>query len=217
MSDFKCGECERNFSSQESLDQHNMDKHGPRGTHSKHELKQFKKQEREKQLDIEKKKASRSKLLKRSAYVAVPVLLIAAVFAFISSQPLATGNAIGSVTSGSEIPNTPIHWHPTLTIKLNGQQQTIPANLGAVGVHQPIHTHDSTGVLHYENDNPTPENMPLRYFFEKVWRKPFNSTCIMNYCNSDSSTVKMFVNGMENSEFDNYIPRDRDEIRIEFN
>ena len=215
MDEFKCSECERDFSSQEALDQHNKDKHGAGGQQSKHELRQLKKQEREEQLDIGKKKASKSKLLKRSAYIAIPVILIAAAFAFVSLQPPSvTGN---SVASTSEIPRTPIHWHPKLTIILDGQQQTIPANLGAVGIHQPIHTHDSTGVLHYENDNPTPENMPLSYFFEKVWRKQFNSTCILNYCNGDSGTVKMSVNGRESFEFENYIPRDNDDIRIEFN
>lgn len=217
MNELKCNECERFFSSQEALDQHNRDKHGIGGTQSKHELKQLKKQEKEKQLELEKKKAAKSKLLKRSMYIAIPVLLIAAAFAFISSQPATITNE-NNAASGTEIPNGPIHWHPTLTIKLNGQQQIIPANLGLGGVvHQSIHTHDSTGVLHYENDNPTLENMRLSYFFEKVWRKQFNSTCILNYCNGDSGTVKMFVNGKENFEFENYIPKDKDKILLEFN
>lgn len=212
MSDFRCSQCERDFSSKESLDQHNMDKHGS-GV-SKHELKQLKKQEKEKQLDIEKKKASRSNLLWRSIYVAIPVILIVGIFAFVSSQP--NVNTVASV-SNSEIPNTPIHWHPILTIKLDGQQQTIPSNLGLTGAHQPIHTHDSTGVLHYENNNPTLETMQLRYFFEKVWRKPFSNNCILNYCNNGSESVKMLVNGKENFEFEKYIPKDKDEILIEFN
>lgn len=213
MSEFKCNECEKNFSSQEALDQHNKDKHGIGGAQSKHELRQAKKQEKEKRLEFEKKKGSRSKLLKRGIYVAIPIFLIAAAFVFISSQPHVNTN---TSVSTSEIPNSPIHWHPTLTIKINGQQQIIPANLGLVGVHQPIHTHDSTGVLHYENNNPTLETMQLRYFFEKVWRKQFNSTCILNYCNGDSGTVKMFVNGKESFEFENYIPKDKNEILIEF-
>ncbi len=146
-------------------------------------------------------------------YVAIPVFIIAAVFVFVSSQPPAIN---ANSVAAAEIPGVPIHWHPALTIILNGQQQTIPSNLGLTGVHQPIHTHDSTGVLHYEINNPTPENMPLRYFFERVWRKQFTGTCIMGYCNDDSGTVKMYVNGRENFEFENYIPNDKDDIRIEF-
>ncbi|MBI4174714.1 MAG: hypothetical protein HY517_03640 [Candidatus Aenigmarchaeota archaeon] len=215
MSEFRCDQCQKDFASAEGLAQHNKDKHGLGGMRSKHELRQLKKQEREKLQETERRKTARSKWIKRSAYLAVPAVLIVAAFAFVSSQPPAAGSSIPSV-SASEIPNFPIHWHPTLEIFVKGQQQIIPANLGLTGAHQPIHTHDSTGVLHYEVNNPTPENMPLRYFFDKVWRKRFNSTCIMNYCNGDSGTVKMFVNGKENFGFENYIPKDKDEIRIEF-
>ncbi|GEM_PF-321226 len=213
---FRCEECDREFHSEDSLAHHNRDKHGVGGTQSRHELKQLKKQEREKHEDLDKKRAARSKLIKRSAYISVPILLIVAVSIFAASQPQATGSAADAAVA-ADIPKTPIHWHPALEVVIKGQKQTIPANLGAAGVHQPIHTHDTTGVLHYENSNPTPENMPLRYFFDNVWKKEFNSTCILNYCSGDSGTVKMFVNGKENFEFDDYIPRDKDEIRIEFN
>lgn len=214
METLRCDSCGRDFASQESLAQHNRDKHGVGSVQSRHESRQLKRQERENQQDIEKKKIAKSKLIKRSVYIGVPILLIAFLFTFISSQPPATieSNAV----SASQVPNGPIHWHPRLTITLNGQQQTIPANIGLAGVHQPVHTHDSTGVLHYENNNPTLENMRLGYFFEKVWRKQFNSTCILNYCNGDSGVVKMSVNGKENFEFENYIPKDKDEILIEF-
>ncbi len=213
MSDFKCNECERDFSSREALDHHNKDKHGIGGLQSKHELRQLKKQEREKQQDFVQKKIHRSKLIKRVAYLGIPVIILLSIaVAFISTQPPRSN----SDSSNSDIPRTPIHWHPTLEVAIKGQVQTIPANLGTVGGHEPIHTHDTTGTLHYENNNPTSENMRLGYFFDRVWRKQFNSTCIMSYCNSDSGTVKMFVNGQENFEFDNYIPRDKDEIRIEF-
>lgn len=211
METFRCDSCGRDFANQEGLDQHNRYKHGV-GVQSRHELRQLKKQEMERQQELERKKITGSKLIKRTMYIGIPILLLTAAFVFISSQPAITSDVIAS----SEIPKLPIHWHPILTIKINGQQQTIPANLGLAGVHQPIHTHDSTGVLHYENNNPTQENMRLRYFFEKVWRKQFNSRCILNYCNGDSGTVKMFVNDKENFEFENYIPKDKDEILIEF-
>ncbi len=211
MSEFKCSECERNFSSQEALDQHNRDKHSAGDQQSKHELKRQRKIEMGRQDNLERKSAARKKLMKRTAYLAIPVILIAAAFTFIASQPLGNPNS-----SNPDIPRSPIHWHPTLEIVIKGQNQVIPANLGLVGVEQPTHTHDSTGVLHYENNNPTFETMRLGYFFDKVWRKQFNSTCIMNYCNGDSGTVKMFVNSRENFDFENYIPKDKDEIRIEF-
>jgi hypothetical protein len=164
MEKFKCEKCQRDFNSEEGLNQHNRDKHSI-GLQSKHELRQIKKQERENQLEFDRKKTARSKWLKRSMYIGVPATLIVIVFVFVSSQPHVT--AINSV-SNSEVPEFPIHWHPHLEIVINGQQQTIPANLGLTGgIHSPTHTHDSTGVLHYENDRPNFENMRLGYFFEK--------------------------------------------------
>lgn len=76
MAEFKCNECERNFSSQETLDQHNRDTHSIGRTQSKHELKQLKKQEREREQELEKKEVSRSKLLKQSMYIVFTVFLI---------------------------------------------------------------------------------------------------------------------------------------------
>lgn len=208
----RCEECQKDFTSKEALDQHNRDKHGI-GIKSRHELKQLKKEEREKQQDLEKKAVERRNLLKKAIYIIIPIAVIGLAYAFLSLQETPTNNAIDN----SDIPNYPIHWHPKLEIIIKGQQQTIPPNLGLTGAaHQPIHTHDSTGVLHYENNRPTFENMRLGYFFEKVWRKTFKSTCILNYCNGDEGTVKMFVNNLENNEFENYIPKDADEITIEF-
>ena len=40
------------------------------------------------------------------------------------------------------------HIHPHLTIKINGEEQNIPANIGSVPCHLPLHTHDNDGVIH---------------------------------------------------------------------
>ena len=104
---------------------------------------------------------------------------------------------------------------PTLNIEIKGIPQIIPTNIGISGAHYPIHTHDSTGTLHYENQQPTFENMRLGYFF-KIWGKKFSSICIFDYCNGNDGSIKMFVNGKENLDFENYIPKDKDEIRIGF-
>ncbi|MBI2173126.1 MAG: hypothetical protein HYT73_02865 [Candidatus Aenigmarchaeota archaeon] len=215
MTEFRCERCQKNFDSEESLQQHNRDEHGAGIQQSKHEIRQLKKQERENQKNMERRRIMKGKKIKRVIYVTIPLIIAAAAFIFISSQP-STEQATTEFISASKIPNFPIHWHPTLEVIIKGQKQTIPANLGTIGVHQPIHTHDLTGELHYENSNPTPENMPLRYFFEIVWRKTFNDTCIMDHCNDETGTVKMFVNGRQSFEFENYIPKDKDEIVIEF-
>ncbi len=110
-----------------------------------------------------------------------------------------------------------LHWHPELTITIKGQKQEIPANIGIGAVHQPIHTHDATGTLHLEIQGlVTKEDIKLGKFF-KIWGKQFNSECIFDSCDSPSGKLKMFVNGKENNEFDNYLMQDKDKIEIIYN
>ena len=122
------------------------------------------------------------------------------------------------------VPKGPIHWHPMISIFINGEQQTIPPNIGiTVGKSidwdvsgmrmSPMHTHDFDGVIHMEQDRPKARTLKLGYFFE-VWDKTFSDQCIFEYCNGDGGTVKMFVNGEPNYEFGAYEPKDGDDIVI---
>lgn len=126
-----------------------------------------------------------------------------------------------------EIPAGQVHWHPKLTIQIDGKRIPIPTGIGihigkVVDTHlsemgmSPTHTHESDGTIHIENNDPSkkPETLALGYFFY-VWGKRFNSTCIFDYC-TDKGTLHMYVNGQENIEFENYIMRDKDDIRIEY-
>lgn len=107
-----------------------------------------------------------------------------------------------------------LHWHPELSIEIKGQKQEIPANIGIGLVHNPIHTHDNSGVIHLEMDGLVKkDDTRLNHFF-KIWGKQFNSECIFEYCNGPNGNVKMLINGKENSEFENYQMRDRDKIEI---
>jgi len=54
------------------------------------------------------KERRKSKLLKRSAYADVPIIITVVAVTFFSSQTPSTEN------SNLEIPRAPIHWHPTL-------------------------------------------------------------------------------------------------------
>ncbi|MEK6872460.1 MAG: hypothetical protein AABW90_00425 [Nanoarchaeota archaeon] len=129
--------------------------------------------------------------------------------------------------SNVSIPTGAVHWHPKLTIKIDDERINIPANIGiSVGKvvdtslsgmrMSPTHTHETDGTIHLENNNPSskPETFTLGYFFY-VWDKQFNSSCIFEYC-ADKGELKMYVNGKENAEFQNYIMRDEDEIIIEY-
>ena len=126
-----------------------------------------------------------------------------------------TAEAEATEQATNPIPNYPIHWHPQLTIIIDDIQQSIPANIGLeAGPHKPVHTHETNGTIHIENNYPSKNNMRLGYFFE-VWDKEFSSECIFDYC-TDKGTLTMTVNGEDNLLFDNYIMADGDVIVIEY-
>ncbi len=107
-----------------------------------------------------------------------------------------------------------IHWHPELSIYIKGQIQEIPGN---AGTHTIMHTHDTTGMLHVHPANKLvlKDHITLGKFF-KLWGKKFSSTCIFDNCNSSEGEVKMTVNGVENTEFENYVMQDKDKIVLRY-
>lgn len=141
------------------------------------------------------------------------VILIGAVF-FLSRQ----GSQEAKVSDDQVVSQKGIHWHPKLTIYIKGQKQEIPANFGLGAIHQPIHTHEDAkdGILHMEMEGlVTKDETKLAKWF-KIWGKQFNSNCIFDKCNGPEGIVKMFVNGQENKEFENYLMKDGDNIEIRY-
>lgn len=122
-----------------------------------------------------------------------------------------------------------IHWHPELMITIKGAKQGIPANIGvgmqyagyprydAMMMMTDMHTHDDSGTLHWEvMEGPvTKDDVRIASFFA-VWSKTFSKECIFEYCNGPDGIVKMFVNGKENVEFENYLVNDKDKIEIRY-
>lgn len=120
------------------------------------------------------------------------------------------------ITEEEIISRRGLHWHPELTILIKGERQEIPANIGIGAVEQPIHTHDSTGVIHMEMTGLiVKKDTRLGRFFE-IWGKQFNSNCIFDFCASEEGKVKMTVNDQESSEFENYLMKDKDKIEIRY-
>ena len=100
-----------------------------------------------------------------------------------------------------------IHWHPLLEVYVKGEKIEIPQNIGLVGVHSPIHTHDDLPIIHMEfSGKVTEEDTELGNFF-RAWGKEFLSF---------GERVTMTVNGQENAEFENYQMHDGDEIEIHY-
>ena len=110
-----------------------------------------------------------------------------------------------------------LHWHAELSINILGQPQEIPAGLGLAGLpHNPLHTHDRDSVIHLEFEGKVmADDIRLGRFFQ-IWGKQFNKDCIFDKCSGEEGTLKMLINGKENSEFDNYIMKDGDKIELRY-
>lgn len=111
-----------------------------------------------------------------------------------------------------------MHIHPNISIMIDGQPQQIPTNLGISGVGPmgDIHTHDSTGEIHWEmNAGPVKKgNLKLVRLFE-TWGKPFSKDQILD-AKADGKKITMLVNGQPNTEYENYVINDKDKIEIRY-
>ena len=130
---------------------------------------------------------------------------------------IVVGGSIGSfiwyLTTRPSIPEAEIisrnglHWHSELTIFIKGQKQEIPANIGIGVVHQPVHTHDASGVIHLEVEGLVRQaDIKLGHFF-KIWDKDFTAF---------GQLTDMTVNGEKNNELENYQMKDGDKIELRY-
>lgn len=163
------------------------------------------------------------------------ILIIIGIAIFLSamgiwwSQSFQSQKIEKAAASGELISQTGIHRHPELSITINGVKQPVPANIGigmqyssyphydSMMMMTDMHTHDDSGIMHWEvMQGPVmKDDVRLRNFFG-AWVKTFNKDCIFEYCNGSNGTVKMLVNGKENTEFENYAVQDKDKIEIVF-
>jgi hypothetical protein len=113
------------------------------------------------------------------------------------------------------------HDHSVLSIFINGNERQIPENMGINtdvcneqgGNMHTVHTHDATGKLHIETEANV--DMPLGVFFD-IWGVHFNETGIFDYRVSNTHELIMTVDGVTNTEFDDYLLVDGKEIVIIF-
>lgn len=126
---------------------------------------------------------------------------------------LIVGGALWSKSLANN-PNTistnGIHWHPRLTIYVKGEKQEIPANIGIGATHNPMHTHgddSADGVVHLEfGGTVRTKDLRLGNFFT-IWKRDMRSL---------GTNMRMTVNGQENTEYENYIMRDSDDIVLKY-
>ena len=125
--------------------------------------------------------------------------------------------------------NESIHLHPHLTIEIHEETQQIPSDIGIgqefadspyydSGMEMTsIHTHDASGMIHWEimNRPPIDGELQLGAFFD-IWGKPFLERQIFDYQNDGQNTVTMTVNGEPNDDYATYEVTDGDEIVIRY-
>lgn len=119
--------------------------------------------------------------------------------------------------SGNPVISTKgLHYHAEIKIYIQGEEQEVPAGIGLVGGHRPMHTHDTDGVIHLEYGGIVyADDLSVGSFFD-VWGEQFDANQIFEYTNGPDGTVSMTVNGQENAEYDRYRIADGDNIVISY-
>src|SRR3989449_11759583 len=126
-----------------------------------------------------------------------------------------------------------IHWHPHLTITIDGQPATIPANIGidsslwqdhsldqyssmpdmpdGMSGMAPLHTHDTSGTIHVESR--VSREYTLGEFF-RIWGQTFDDQQVLGHKAQPGHRVWMVVNGAEVPPSYSLVLRDRMQIEI---
>lgn len=103
-------------------------------------------------------------------------------------------------------------WVARVSVVIFGELRTIPAGLGI--------ENNETGriyTLNYDNIiyKSTQDEVRLGEVFD-LWGENFNSTCIMDYCNSGNNSMVMYVNGVRNTDYELYLIQNQDNIIIDY-
>lgn len=91
---------------------------------------------------------------------------------------------------------TALHIHAHLDVRVDGKAVTVPAGVGIDEANQrisPLHTHDTSGVLHVESPDKN-ASFTLGQFFTE-WQVRLNSSCVGGLCSDGTHTLRAYVNG----------------------
>jgi len=113
-----------------------------------------------------------------------------------------------------------VHYHAHLDVVIDGKPAQVPPYLGFVVKGQkvaglaPLHTHDSSGIIHIENS--VPAKFLLGQFFIE-WGVRLSPTCVGGYCADATHDFAVFVNGIKYAGDPNQIVLTKhEEIAIEY-
>ena len=113
-----------------------------------------------------------------------------------------------------------VHYHAHLDINVNGTAAVVPQYVGFVAQGNsvvglaPLHTHDSSGIIHIENS--VPATFYLGQFFIE-WGVKFTRTCLGPYCTGNGKELAVFLNGTRyTGDPTQLVLKKHQEIAIEF-
>ncbi len=89
-----------------------------------------------------------------------------------------------------------LHEHAHLDIEVNGDRIIVPASIGIArtGI-SPLHTHDTTGVIHIEAADA---NQAGTFRLDQVfteWGVVFDGRCLATYCSDGTRQLRVYVDG----------------------
>jgi hypothetical protein len=96
------------------------------------------------------------------------------------------------------------HVHAQLNVYINGKQTTVPANLGIDPQGRfisPIHTHDTSGVVHMESTKYYPFTLGE---FINVWGVYFTNNQLGAYKTGNGNVLQLWVDGKQIADPVNY-------------
>lgn len=139
------------------------------------------------------------------------ILTILILIAFLGSS--ITYALISAVPSNNQVQT---NWAAKLVITIFGEQQEIPADIGVTNeTRAKLFTINSDDMIYKTGE----EDATLGDFF-KEWGQNFNSTCVLDYCNSGNSSMMMFLRSgndwVANTEYEKYVIRNGDIIWIDY-
>ena len=164
-------------------------------------------QSRKQKILADVKKKRRQRTIATLTVIAVLIAIIVAAVFLIHVTPNAVPlpDYLAHCVTGAQV----YHSHPSVTITINGQGNFLPTTFNS-SCGQPIHTHDSTGVLHVETDQSRDYTLGDWFllwgnYANSAQTAIFNSTQIFNFKTDGTHHLTMTVNGQNSTAFQNYV------------
>lgn len=175
---------------------------------------------------LNKKKGNREKIKQSAIWIVSLVVLIGLLYSVYYVKITGAESEGIKVCKGGQC-FLALHIHSQLDLEVCGESIIMEKEEGDLGE---LHTHKELNLIHFHEKLPMDADgkevtdwsqLKLGKFFEAM-EFPFSSQCFGKYCNGDACSggtegkVHMWVNNKPNEEFEHYVWKDGDEIKIVF-